>query len=119
MTAACQMCGLLITAKASARPIGRDADEADLQDFDLLAGAVLFHIGQYHMKEAGAGLMAIANLASKVYAMTLAESSAPNFRILDPGLHAGAPALESPAGAGASSTESESNEKKSERNSST
>ncbi len=132
MTAACQLCGLLIAGRVSPRPIGRDETAADLQDFDLLAGAMLVHIGQYHMKEAGSELMAVANLASKVYVMTLAESSAPNFHVLgkawrtaivtqlakDPATHAGDPAAPGST-AGPSSTESESKEKNSERNAST
>ena len=138
MTSTCQLCGLVITGREVAylhtvvpQPT---PEEQELQNFDLLAAAMLNHLGTSHQREAGAGIMAVAHLASKVYAMTLADSTMPRFRLLvkawrtaivtelakDPTNQADAPAADDPAaGARATSTESESNEKKSERNAST
>jgi hypothetical protein len=54
-----------------------DADvklQRELQEFDALAHAALNHIGQYHAREANE-VVAVAHLASKVYAVRLLQSS--------------------------------------------
>lgn len=134
MTAACELCGQIISGREVVAMNG-DPDVIELQNFDLLAAAVSVHLSQYHQKETGAEMMGVAQLAAKVYSMTWVTSGNPNFAALQKSWrtaivtelgkekcrHTVVPAA-APSGAGGgvnSPNGSESKEIKSERNSST
>lgn len=82
MTAACELCGQIITGREVFAIDGNQTDVAELQNFDLLAAAVSVHLRQHHQKETGAEMMAVASLAAKVYSMTWVTSGSERFGAL-------------------------------------
>lgn len=98
MTCYCQLCGAVIIGREALATLaiqrtqnGRQATPAeleefqrqteaarDVQNFDLLAASLGQHIMEAHRNEA-LNMTACANLASKVYAMTQAESTDQKF----------------------------------------
>jgi hypothetical protein len=85
MIAACEICGELLTGRPTGPALVPTTDEqraaVDLQEFDLLASAVANHMSLRHEPH-GMNMMACANLAAKVYAMTQARSSDERFETL-------------------------------------
>lgn len=86
MTAACQLCGQIISADAVVNVLltpGEDAMAAlNVAEFDLLAGRMAQHLSAVHPRES-AQAAKVMFLAGKVYAMTWAESGTePNFKRL-------------------------------------
>ncbi len=83
MTAACELCGQIITGR-EVMPLPDDpmADVIELQNFDLLAAAVSVHLSQHHQRETGAEMTGVAALAAKVYSMTWVTSLNPKFAVL-------------------------------------
>ena len=105
MICVCQICNELLHAREVSTPsikpgagqqtIGSDADPAlvaraqlDLQNFDLLAQVMYKHIAERH-REHAEQMTAVMHLAAKVYAMTHAASSRPEFEILREGWRRG------------------------------
>ncbi len=91
MTAICQICSeFVLGIEVPVPPIILDesaAAERQLQNFDLLAKAMMLHILSRHQavdpsKSYAIEMMAISELAAKVYAMTFAGSSDKNFEHL-------------------------------------
>jgi hypothetical protein len=84
VTAICQLCGEIIQgpeAPAELHIFGRSEDELRaraLQEFDALAGKVAEHIANRH-DTAAQEMTAICFLSGKVFAMSHAESTIPNF----------------------------------------
>lgn len=138
MTAACEICGQIITGR-EVPAIGLSDEQKQiqaLQNFDLLASAMTHHLSLVHQRETGGEMTAVAHIATKVYAMTWATSSVQHFEELrtawrsslvsalltkhKPFQTDAAAAAPSGAGGGCNSPNgSESKEMKSERNSST
>ncbi len=90
MTAACELCGELISGRevrfmnggSPIDPKSMDPEAIAIQNFDLLAAAMTHHLSLRHQKETGEEMMAIMHLAAKVYAMTWSTSSVENFDAL-------------------------------------
>lgn len=88
-SARCEICGLVLYANTPPviilhrqQPSVAEAQGmADVAEFDLLAGDMAVHLGSKHPDHT-AEMAAIGFLASKVYAMTWAESTTGNFRAL-------------------------------------
>jgi len=95
MTAVCQLCSEIVIGLEASGPVLIEAPEEalalrDIQNFDLLAAAMMQHIMQRHGQPSRITpedakvspaweLMAVSTLAAKVYAMTHAESAIANF----------------------------------------
>jgi hypothetical protein len=85
-SAICQInsCGVLVFAERTSElmVVHPDPEEhkklVDLAEFDLLAGKMAVHIGNYHPEHARE-MSAVGFLASKVYAMTWVVSSEKGF----------------------------------------
>lgn len=81
-SATCQICG----AKISVENIAMGTNEAsreieDISEFDLLAHRMVTHLSGQHRKQASEQII-VGMLASKIYAMTWAESQDENFDTL-------------------------------------
>lgn len=89
MTGSCKLCGQILTGAADPRigivVSGQQEEEVrlqrELQEFDALANEALHHIAKHHKHEAGE-VIAVAHLASKVYAVRLLRSSEEKFVML-------------------------------------
>jgi hypothetical protein len=80
-SATCQICGVLVYTPQSVPVISTDEASrliADLQEFDLFAARMSFHISERHPEHARE-MAAVGFLASKVYATTWCESITEDF----------------------------------------
>lgn len=87
MTATCQICGATVAAEGGPMLLNpfNNPEAAiairEISTFDLLAGRMHAHIAMFHQDQA-AEMSAIMFLSGKVYAMTWAESSDPEYKPL-------------------------------------
>lgn len=84
MIGACEIpgCGEIIVSQDILPQPGHDLEALALQNFDRFASLMLQHITSGRHPEHARESLAVMHLAAKVYGMTWARSSTPNFSVL-------------------------------------